>query len=148
MGFVDDLTKTQAEVLEAIDGLTAEEMTRENAIGKWSVRDIILHMAMWDGEALKGFAIWRTGHDVDWAYTESYLKFNEFWHENLKKLSLNQVIQMFNLTRHALINDISAVSAEVWEKRGGIPSWLPGIIIKHGNHHIEKLQAYKKSLSK
>jgi hypothetical protein len=148
MRIVDDLTKSQADVLEAIDGLTGEELSRENAIGKWSVRDILLHIAMWDGEALKGFAIWRNGHDVDWTYAENYLKFNEFWHENLKNLSVNQVLQMFNLTRNALINDISAVSDEIWEKRGGVPSWLHGIVIKHANHHLEKLQAYKQSLSK
>jgi hypothetical protein len=146
LSIVDDLNKAQADVLEAINGLTADELTRENAIGKWSVRDTILHIAMWDGEALKGLSIWRTGHDVDWSYTENYLKFNEFWHENLKGLSATQVIQLFNLTRHALICDISAISDEIWEKRGGVPEWLYGIVIKHGGHHLAKLQEYRKSL--
>ncbi len=148
MGIVDDLTKAQADVLEAIDGLTAEELTRENAIGKWSIRDTLLHMAMWDGEALKALAIWRTGHDVDMSYTRNYDKFNEFWYENLKDLSATQVIQMFNLTRHALLSDVSIIGDDIWERRGGIPRWLDWIVIKHDGHHLAKIQEYRKSLGK
>jgi uncharacterized damage-inducible protein DinB len=148
MGIVDDLGQAQADVLEAIDGLTAEELTRENAIGKWSVRDTLLHMAMWDGEALKALAIWRTGHDADMSYTKNYGKFNDFWYENMKELSATQVIQMFNLTCHALTCDVSAVGDDIWQKRGGIPKWLNFIVITHGNHHLAKIQEYRKSLGK
>jgi hypothetical protein len=146
MSIVDDLKLTQRDVLEAIDGLTADELEKENTIGKWSARDVVIHMAMWDGEALKALAVWRTGHDYDWTYANEYLKFNEFWHEITKTLSSTQVIQMYNLVHGALIADISGISEAIWTKRGGIPNWLSGIAVEHNKWHLEKLQAYKKLL--
>jgi hypothetical protein len=148
MAFVDDAKAAYDQVLVAIDGLTAEEMTRENTIGKWSARDNIIHMALWDGEALKGFAVWRTGHEYDWTYANEYLKLNDTWHEITKKLDLNQVIQVFNLTRNALLADIASIPDEIWQKRGGVPKWLNGLLIEHSNWHLAKLQAYRTSLGK
>jgi hypothetical protein len=146
MGIVEDLTKMQNDVLEAINNLSAEELNRPNTIGKWSARDVVMHMAMWDGEALKALSIWRTGHDYDWTYADEYLKINECWHQVLKKMSEKQAIQMYNLVRAALIADISSISDNIWESRGGVPNWLAGIAIKHNQWHLEKLQAYKKLL--
>jgi hypothetical protein len=146
MSIVEDLVLTQKDVLEAIDGLTSAEMEKENTIGKWSARDVVIHIAMWDGEALKALSVWRTGHNYDWTYAKEYLKFNAFWHEVTSMLSSTQVIQMYNLVHGALIADISSISDEVWTKRGGVPDWLPGIAVEHNKWHLEKLQAYKKSL--
>jgi hypothetical protein len=146
MSIVDDLTQTQKDVLEAIDGLTAEELEKESTIGKWSARDVVIHIAMWNGEALKALAVWRTGHDYDWTYANEYLKMNDFWKDMTKKLTSTQVIQMYNLVQGALIADVSCISDDIWAGRGGIPDWLSGITIEHNKWHLEKLRGYKKSL--
>jgi hypothetical protein len=148
MGIADDLRQGHLELLEFIEGLTAEELNRPDTIGKWSARDVILHLAMWDGEALKALAVWRTGHEYDWAYAKDYLKFNEFWIGNFRHLGSSQVIQMFNLVRNALIADSSAVSEDIWSRRGGVPRWIYDVVIDHTKHHLERLRAYRKSLGK
>jgi len=148
MAFIDDAKTAYDQVLVAIDGLTAEEMTREGTIGKWSARDVLSHMSFWDGEALKGFAIWRMGHDYDWTFAKEYSKINDTWFEATKKLDVNQVIQNFNLPRHAVLSDIANVPDEIWQKRGGIPKWLNFLLVEHNNHHLAKLQEYRKSLGK
>jgi len=148
MGIAADLKKTHAEVLEAIEGLNSEELNRPKTIGKWSARDVIMHMAMWDGEALKALAIWRTGHDYDWGYADGYLELNECWHQITKGFSAEQAVQMYNLVRHALIVDIEIIPDDIWQGRGGIPKWLSGIAIEHNHWHLEKLRAYRKSLCK
>ncbi len=148
MGIADDLRKMHSDVLEAIDGLSAEELSREGTIGKWSARDVLIHMAMWDGEALKALAVWRGGHDYDWAYADDYLKINECWHEITKKISTTQVLQMYNLVRNAIITDTAAISDDVWSSRGGVPKWLSGITIEHNQWHLDKLRAFRKSLGK
>jgi len=148
MAFADDVKIAYDNVLIEINGLSSEDLLKANTIGKWSARDVIIHMALWDGEALKAFAVWRTGHEYDWTYAEEYLKLNESWYEITKKLDVNQVIQMFNLTRNALISDIAGIPDNIWENRGGIPRWLSGILIEHNNWHLEKLQGYRKSLGK
>src|SRR3989339_38038 len=147
MKMVDDLKKGHVEILESIDGLSSEEMTRPYAIGSWSVRDTMLHLAMWDGEALKAFAVWRTGHAIDWNYAKDYLKFNEFWMEHLRHLDINQVIQMFNLIRNALVCDTGAIPDNIYQQRGE-PRWMYDVVIDHTAHHIVKLRAYRRSLGR
>ena len=145
MRLVEDLVKSHVEILNTIDGLSDEELNRSGTIGKWSARDTILHIAMWEGEVLKALAIWRTGHDVDWSYAKDYLKFNDFWHQSLSHLSSNQVQRLFNLTHKALVDDIKSISSEVWQRRGE-PIWIRDVTINHNIEHINKLMNYKKSL--
>ena len=151
MGISDDLKKSHVGILAAVENLTSEEMAREKTIGEWSVRDVILHIAMWEGEVLKALAVWKTGHGFDSSYVTDYnfiLKFNDFWIENLKHFSPQQILQMFNLTHFALIIEVAAIPEEIWEKRGGVPKWLRDVTVDHNDEHISKLHAYKKSLEK
>jgi hypothetical protein len=102
---------------------------------------------MWDGEALKAFAVWRTGHGIDWNYAKDYLKFNHFWIENLQHLDVNQVMQMFNITRNALVCDAGAIPDEIYQVRGE-PRWMYDVVIDHTAHHIGKLRDFRKSLER
>ncbi|MEE9554630.1 MAG: DinB family protein [candidate division Zixibacteria bacterium] len=147
MKIVDELKKSHLDLLEAIDGLDSAQLAKENTIGNWSVRDIILHIAMWEGEVLKALAIWRMGHKVDWSYVgdeKTILRFNDFWIENMKHLSVEKVIQLFNLTHSAIVAEVSSISEDIWESRGGVPEWIPSITTEHNNHHIKKILAYRK----
>ncbi|OGC90876.1 MAG: hypothetical protein A2W25_13185 [candidate division Zixibacteria bacterium RBG_16_53_22] len=147
MKMVDDLKNGHTDIVKTIDGLNSEELDRPGTIGDWSARDVLLHIAMWDGEALKALAVWRTGHEYDWSYTPDYDKFNAFWIENTRQLSASQVIQMFNLIRHALICDMEAIPDEIYRKRGE-PKWIYSASIDHTSHHLNKLMTYRASLGK
>ena len=147
MSIVDDLEKSHQEILEAIQGLSVEEMTRKDVMGRWSVRDVILHIAMWEGEVLKAMAVWRTGHDYDWTYAMDIQKCNDFFIDAARGLDSGQVLQIFNLIHSALVADVAAVTEKIWEKRGE-PGWLRDITIRHNEEHIKKLRKYKASLNK
>ncbi len=148
MGIVDELEKSHMDILAAVENNTAEEMSREKTIGEWSVRDVILHIAMWEGEALKGLAVWRTGHDPDWSYIKSIQVFNDFWIDSASKMSVDQVMRMFNLIHYAVIAEVSAIPEDIWQKRGGIPGWSKDETTNHFKEHIPRVQAYKGSLGK
>ncbi len=148
MGIVDELRQSHARMTETIEGLSEEELTRKSTIGSWSARDVLLHIAIWNGEALKALAIWRAGYDPDWSHVKKIQQINDFWKETLDMLSTNQVIMIFNSTCAALTNDLSTISDENWKSRGGVPKWLDWIVIQHANHHLEKLRSYRKSLCK
>jgi hypothetical protein len=146
MKIADDLKKSHVEILEAIENLKEEEISRRETIGKWSVRDVILHIAMWDGEVLKALAVWRLGHDYDWSYAKDYLRFNDFWLDVAGHLSVGQVLRLFNLIHSALVTEVAAIPDEIWNKRGGVPQWLLDITVDHYKEHIPKLAAYRQSL--
>lgn len=151
MPIVDDLRKSYEDILNAIEGLKTGELERQNTIGSWSIRDVLLHIAMWEGEVLKALAIWRSGHKVDWSYVKDYktiLKFNDFWIENMGHLSTKKVLQMLDTNHSAVVADVSAVTDKEWRKRKGVPRWLREIVIDHNETHVKKIAAYRKSLTK
>jgi hypothetical protein len=148
MKIADDLKKSHVEILEAIEDLKEEEIAGKEAIGKWSVRDVLLHIAMWDGEALKALAVWRLGHDYDWSYAKDYLRFNDFWVDVTEHLSVAQVLRLFNLVHSALATEVAAIPDDIWNGRGGVPQWLMDITINHYDEHLPKITAYRQSLGK
>ena len=42
---------------EAWRGLTPQELAVEKAVGEWSVRDVIAHVAIWEEENLKNLPL-------------------------------------------------------------------------------------------
>ncbi len=151
MSIVNDLKRTHENLQNAINGLTTRELEARHSIGDWSVKDVLVHMAMWDGEVLKNLALWRSGSQVDWSYVKdrkAILKFNDFWINNLKHLSARKVIQMLNSIHGAIIADLSTSVGPHREKRRSIPKWLRQITVDHNKHHIKKIQAYRESVGK
>jgi uncharacterized damage-inducible protein DinB len=48
---LSELTAERERFLQAIDGLTEDEMTRPDVVGDWSVKDILGHIASWEEAA-------------------------------------------------------------------------------------------------
>lgn len=147
MNVAEDFRAAHQELLKAIQGLTPEQMTKENVFGKWSAREVILHIAMWIGETLKAVAVWKTGHEYDWDYAREYLAYNDFWVSATKHLTLDQIMQMLNLYCFALYGELSPISKDIWQTRG-VPSWLNEIAIAHTKEHTYKLKEYRAQLIK
>jgi hypothetical protein len=47
---ISDLRAARATFLEAIDGLTDEQLLRPGAVGYWSVKDVMAHLVAWEAE--------------------------------------------------------------------------------------------------
>ncbi|HML22618.1 MAG TPA: DinB family protein [Aggregatilinea sp.] len=47
---IEDLQAARASLLEAIDGLTDEQMLQVGAVGIWSVKDVLGHLVAWEAE--------------------------------------------------------------------------------------------------
>ncbi|MDH7484968.1 MAG: DinB family protein [Anaerolineae bacterium] len=48
--FLAQLDADRQRLLQAIEGLSDEEMTAASAVGEWSVQDILGHIAAWEWE--------------------------------------------------------------------------------------------------
>ena len=107
--------ETPARLAHLIDGLSAEQLTLRPAPDKWSIVEILAHMAedelasSWryrqmiehDGATLQGF-------DQDlWATLGSYGNWNA-----------RDALAMFRLLREANLRMLTALSTEQWERSG------------------------------
>ena len=107
--------ETPIRLAEMIDGLSAEQLTLRPASDKWSIVEILAHMAedelasSWryrqmiehNGATLQGF-------DQDlWATLGSYGNWNA-----------RDALEMFRLLREANLRMLTALSTEQWERSG------------------------------
>lgn len=50
---VNKLRAARKELLESLQGASEEEKMRPNAVEKWSIKDLLAHIASWDEEILR-----------------------------------------------------------------------------------------------
>jgi hypothetical protein len=47
---IDELRAARGALVQAIDGLTGDQMLRVGAVGLWSVKDVLAHLVSWEAE--------------------------------------------------------------------------------------------------
>jgi DinB superfamily len=106
---VEVLEHTPADLRDAVDGLSQQQMGEPEAPGKWSVRQVLRHLA--DSELVWGYRLRMvlahdrprlTGYDQD------------LWVERLRydEADVEQSLQDFTLLRSANLRLLAAASAE------------------------------------
>ena len=50
MTVIEELQAAREALLQAIDGLTDDQMLRVGAVGIWSVKDVLAHLVSWEAE--------------------------------------------------------------------------------------------------
>lgn len=53
---IDDLRVARAKLLQALDGLTNEQMLQVGVVGLWSVKDVLAHLVAWEAELVTAFS--------------------------------------------------------------------------------------------
>jgi uncharacterized damage-inducible protein DinB len=100
--------QTREELISAINGLSDDLMT-EPSLDGWSVKDHLVHIALWDdlraGEVVRISA----GHDSAWRMTsEQDEAYNALAHSLRKTFSLDQVRWELAASRQRLLDAISS----------------------------------------
>ena len=52
---LNELESARVELLAALDGLSPEQMRMAGAVGVWSVKDVLAHIAAWQSELVTAF---------------------------------------------------------------------------------------------
>ncbi len=96
------------ELLAAIEGL-GEELLTEPSIDGWSVKDHLLHLALWDDIRASEVLRISAGHDSAWRMTDEHQEvFGTMAYELRRGLSLGQARWEFETSRERLLEAISA----------------------------------------
>ncbi|HEU4389337.1 MAG TPA: DinB family protein, partial [Blastocatellia bacterium] len=53
--FIEKLVNQRLNVLKAAEGLSDQELSKPMGEGKWSVKDMLGHLAAWEGEVVRAF---------------------------------------------------------------------------------------------
>lgn len=152
---LDALNHTRAELEKAISGLSAAQMTQPGAAGEWSVKDILLHLCLWEAEMVK--TLYLAAQDQKKPATEifnpEYLKVNDRWYAENKDRPLEQVLNDLRAVRPQLLRRLAELSDDqlckpayyAWMGKHALSNLVKDICIEHEQEHIEQIQSWRKA---
>ena len=136
----------------SIDGLSENELEFRPAAGKWSIREIVIHLS--DSEIEGAHRIRKVLGD-DNAILASYDQDKWAARLNYAKRNLNNAIELFRLLRKSTAELFEGLTEEDWKRTGTHDergkmtlSDLLKLYAKHCDDHVAQIRQIRLQLSK
>ena len=134
------------ELQYTLDGLSDEEMSAPGAVGEWSVRDLLAHVATWEEEALKALPIIVQGGKLPrFASVGGIDAFNAREQEAKRSLSLERLRVEMTATHQRLLALLDRVPESAYQKEGRFLKRLRLDTYGHWRLHTEDVRRWKAS---
>ena len=151
MQILDELESTRATLLGAIAGLDEDALDRKGAVGEWSVKNVLAHIAAWEEwvvQALPRRLASGVTPDDFRARTDDEDRFNAEEIAEREELTPSEQLIELERTRAALLDELGRVDAATWERQklwdtweGALAEYLRASLIEHEQEHIDGLRA-------
>ncbi len=123
---IQELRAARKELLETLADFTEEDYLRPNAIGKWSAKDLLAHIAAWDEELVRVLQTFPMPGESVYTYLISDRNNFATWNEEQVALrrnqTLSQTVAEFEGARRDLIQVIEGLTDAVLN-RSRMTSW-------------------------
>ncbi len=145
-------------LLQALEGLTSEEMSQEPVFGEWTVKDILVHIAVWQGRLITTlFQLEQGRRPKDLTLSEAEVDaLNERFYREQKDRPLERVLADFHGTYQQLLKRLERFSNEDLTQPGRFPGvskplWklIAADTFEHDAEHradIERWRARKQAI--
>ena len=150
-GAIQRMTRSREATLRFLAGVPERELLRSRTQGRWSVKDVLAHVAAWEGEAVRRFALIARGrgdrilfYDADPRLVD---RFNARAVAAARSMTLGGVLRRLARVRHRLIERLRrlpAVSLRDPAHRYPVTSWLPEYAWTHERQHLRRLRGWWK----
>lgn len=139
--------------MAAIDGLTDESMLAPGVVGEWSVRDLLVHLTLWEAGLVTLLFYVKEGHkpppDEDAAETMDQR--NARWHAENKDRPLDRARTDFAAVRKQTLRRVRALTkaeferAEklAWLEGAPLSQWIASDTFEHETEHIQQIRAWR-----
>ena len=152
----DALEDERENFLEAIDGLSAEQLQTSGVVGEWSVKDIMIHLSAWEAELVKLLWQARQGQKPTTLHFSQIDTdaINQQWFENYRSRSLERVIDDFEAVRKQTIRRLEAFSDDdlnqahlfTWQGKQPLWEWIANDSFQHENEHAAQIREWRARL--
>jgi hypothetical protein len=150
---IEELRAARAALLQAIEGLTDDQMMRVGAVGLWSVKDVLAHLVSWEAElvtALAQLEQHRVPHIVEIDDIDEWN--DEQYHVNAPR-PLDGVLQDFYGVHRHLVQTVESLDDRVLDNNRLFP-WMEGEPLSyliaenaawHEEEHAEDIRAWREA---
>ncbi len=148
---ISEIESARAELLGAIDGLTPEQMRMPGAVGIWSVKDVLAHLAAWESELVTALNQAQNRQRPPLVDIEDLYEWNEEqYHENVRR-SLDAVAADFAGVHRVLLTSVQDIDARMltdnrrFDWMEGEPLWylIEETAILHEREHAEDILQWR-----
>lgn len=144
------LDESHETYLELLQGLSEEKLTQPNTVGEWSFKDVLVHLSMWEAEAIKMLFQARQGLTPKNVFTSATNEDeqNKVWVEASRNRPLQRVMEDFTIIREETIRRVDTFTDKELTDSVRFP-WLYGstiakliqeFVLDHEKMHIRDLQ--------
>ncbi len=133
------------ELHDSYSGLSREALLKPGVVGDWSIRDVFVHVASWDGEALTALPVIVDGGRVP-RYSDVFGgidAFNALTQERKASLNLEQVTQELEDTHQRLVDFLEGVPDAAFATEGRFLKRLRQDTYGHYREHAEQINAWR-----
>jgi hypothetical protein len=136
--------KVWSELASTWHGLLDEALVRPGACGKWSIKDVMNHIAAWQEATLQVLPELLQGHKLP-AEQYSIAKFNARHHAEDQDRSLTASRRRLSRSRCELLAFLATVpEAQLLDPKSRVGVWAKYATYAHYDEHLHGLQEYRR----
>lgn len=151
------LEASRAALLDAIEGLTPEQLLQPQAVGEWSVRDILQHLSLWEAELVRLMVHIDQGRKAvgqSFVPNPDFDSLNARWHAETKDRPLERVLEDFHGVRRQTLrwvdefseDDLTRIRREAWLHNQALARWVADYSFEHEAEHTAHIRTFRQSL--
>ena len=147
------LEQSRADFLELLDPIAEEEMLEPTLAGGWTIKDILIHLMLWEAELIKLLFQAQQGRPPQTILNskEPTDKVNARWHAQHKDRDLEQALKDFEAIRAQTIRRVQSFSdkdltdANRYKWLNGQPlwKWIAEETFEHEDEHAADIQKWR-----
>lgn len=154
---LETLRSGRERFLQAIEGLSHDEMVQPGVVGEWSVKDILIHLTRWEAELVK--LLWQAGQGVKPSTVHftspSVDDINARWYAESRDRPLSLALQDFHAVRVQTIRRVNELPEEAlvdpgyfpWAESQPLWKWIAGDSFEHEAEHEAQIRSWRSQRS-
>ena len=153
---VTNLSQSRENFLELIEDIPEGQLEVPGVIDSWSVKDVLVHLTLWEAELVKLLWQLEQGSKPTTAHfgPESVDEINKRWFEANQKRALQLVLQDFGGVRRQTIRRVEALPEKIlndpqafpWLEDEPLWKWIAEDSYGHEAEHEAQIRAWNEKL--
>lgn len=143
------LKDSRQKFLQAIQGMSEEDLLKPGAAGEWSIKDLLAHLNMWEAELIR--LLWQVQQGVKPTTVHFEKKgvdeLNLQWQKDNHERPLDMIMNDFRGIRGQTIRrveafhetDLTNPKRYPWLKEKPLWEWIANDSFAHESEHLEQL---------
>lgn len=156
---IQQLRAGRKELQETIHGLTEEDFLRPKAIDKWTLKDLLAHIASWDEEMVRVLQTFTLPGESIYTYAIADRNGFAVWNEEQitarRERTMPEIMSEFEIARRDLIQVVEGLTDAVLN-RSRMTSWgkaatgfeLIMTQVDHDREHAEQVRSFRKKIER